>query len=519
MPPKKVSSRLRHLVLILGDQLDFQSHALADFDAATDRVLMIESKAEGEYVWSHKARIAVFLSAMRHFAQALVQKSLPVDYIKIEHNQYVTFEDALAQKLHEASPTKLVVVQPGEWRMLEVIREVCKKQNVELALRDDGHFYISPSEFALWAKPYKQIRMESFYRFMRKRTGVLMNGADPVGNNWNFDAENRGSFGRAGPGLLPSLPRFAPDKITRDVIALVEKYFPGHPGHLASFNWPICRDDALIAMHDFIEHRLPTFGHYQDAMWQGEAYLHHSLLSVALNLKLLNPREVVAAAEAALHKYGLPIAAVEGFIRQILGWREFIRGMYWLDMPEMKQANHFNHLRTLPAWYWSGETNMHCMRETINQTMQHGYAHHIQRLMVTGMFGILAEIEPKQLSDWYLAVYVDAIEWVELPNVIGMALYANGGRFTSKPYIASGAYINRMSNYCVGCRYKPDRKTGDDACPVTALYWHFLDKHEKEFANQPRTALMVKNLQRLSDDERQNIRENGQILLNKINEL
>jgi deoxyribodipyrimidine photolyase-related protein len=510
---------LRNLILILGDQLDIESNALKDFDAAQDRVLMIESQGEGKYVWSHKARIALFLSAMRHFAQDLVQRNMPVDYQKIQNNQYFTFDEALEKTLQDSKPRKLILMQPGEWRMLEIIRAACKKQNVELALRDDGHFFISPSEFAEWARPYKQIRMENFYRVMRKRTGVLMNGADPVGNKWNFDEENRGSFGKQGPGLLPAPPVLKPDKITRDVFVLVEKYFPDHPGSLETFNWPVTRADALLALHDFIEHRLQNFGQYQDAMWQGEPFLHHALLSSSLNLKLLNPREVVAAAEQAGKKYNISLAAVEGFIRQILGWREFIRGMYWLDMPTMAEANHFQHQRDLPAWYWSGDTQMNCMRETITQTMRYGYAHHIQRLMITGMFGILAEVEPKQLATWYLAVYVDAIEWVELPNVVGMALYANGGRFTSKPYVASGAYINRMSNYCAGCKYKPDKKIGDDACPITTLYWNFLDQHEKEFASQPRTALMVRNLQRLSEHERKAIRQQADKNLNLINKL
>ncbi|MEY4729493.1 MAG: hypothetical protein RL020_651 [Pseudomonadota bacterium] len=510
---------LRNLVLILGDQLDLESNALQDFDAQQDRVLMIESQGEGKYVWSHKARIALFLSAMRHFAQDLVQRDMPVDYQKIDNNQYITFEEALEKILQLSKPHKLIVMQPGEWRMLEIIRLCCKNQNVQLALRDDAHFFISPAEFAEWARPYKQIRMENFYRVMRKRSGVLMNGDDPIGNKWNFDEENRGSFGKQGPSLLPALPEFKPDRITRDVFALVEKYFPDHPGSLADFNWPVTRAEALLAMQDFIGHRLQNFGHYQDAMWQDEPFLHHALLSSSLNLKLLNPREVVAAAEQAGKTYRLPLAAVEGFIRQILGWREFIRGMYWFDMPMMAEANHFKHQRDLPKWYWSGATQMNCMRQTIDQTLQYGYAHHIQRLMVTGMFGILAEVEPKQLAAWYLAVYIDAIEWVELPNVVGMALYANGGRFTSKPYVASGAYINRMSNYCAGCQYKPEKKLGEDACPVTTLYWNFLDKHEKEFASQPRTALMVKNLQRFSDEERKAIREQADKNLNTINRL
>jgi deoxyribodipyrimidine photolyase-related protein len=290
------------------------------------------------------------------------------------------------------------------------------------------------------------------------------------------------------------------------VITLVRHRFPQHPGSLETFGWPVTRADALQALQDFIQHRLPTFGQYQDAMWTGMPFGWHSLLSAALNLKLLDPREVIAAAVAAWHDGAAPLPGVEGFVRQILGWREFIRGVYWLDMPGMLEANHFDHQRPLPSWYWTGDTDMNCLRETITQTLRHGYAHHIQRLMVTGNFALLAGIAPRAVHEWYLAVYVDAVEWAELPNTAGMALYANGGRFTSKPYIASGAYIQRMSNYCSGCRYDPKIKTGPRACPYTTLYWNFLDRHEPAFSRNPRTALMARNITRLTTAERGAIR-------------
>jgi deoxyribodipyrimidine photolyase-related protein len=323
---------------------------------------------------------------------------------------------------------------------------------------------------------------------------------------------------------VPAPPPVSQDDITTQVIALVEQQFPNHPGSLGNFIWPVTREAALQFLNDFITYKLAGFGDHQDAMWQAQQgednpFLWHSLLSTSLNLKLLNPREVIAAAVSAYQKQHISLASVEGFIRQILGWREFIRGVYWLDMPNMAEANHYQHRRKLPNWYWTGQTQMNCMRQTIQQTMQYGYAHHIQRLMITGMFGVLAELHPPELEAWYLAVYVDAVEWVELPNVAGMALFANGGRFTSKPYIASGAYINRMSNYCHTCQYKPELKTGSKACPMTTLYWHFLIKHYASFACNPRTALMAKNVDRFGEQEIEVINAFASQLLENLEDL
>jgi deoxyribodipyrimidine photolyase-related protein len=346
-----------------------------------------------------------------------------------------------------------------------------------------------------------------------------MNGAEPEGGQWNFDAQNRKGFGRAGPKDLPALPVFQPDDITIEVMTVVERLFPGHPGKLDHFNWPVTRQQALVALDDFIAHRLPKFGIHQDAMWTHLDFGWHSLLSGALNLKLLHPLEVLHAAEQAYRQGKADIASAEGFIRQVLGWREFMRGVYFLDMPGLKSANHFGHVNALPKWYWTGETHMNCMRQAIGQTLANGYSHHIQRLMVTGMFGVTAQISPQQICDWYLAVYVDAVEWVELPNTAGMALFADGGRFTSKPYIASGAYIKRMSNYCTGCRYDPEIRTGEQACPMSTLYWNFLDTHQADFAANPRTALMVKNLQRMSPSDRELVRLRAEAMLNDLDSL
>jgi deoxyribodipyrimidine photolyase-related protein len=513
------TKKIRNLIFVLGDQLDAESAALADFDPQQDMIFMAEVAGESTHVWSSKPRTAYFLSAMRHFADHLRGQGFDVDYARLGTHKFPDLAAALDDAITRHQPKKIVMVEPGDYRVEQSLRTFCTTKKVELAIREDTHFLLSRREFVEWSKGYKQLRMEFFYRMMRKRHAVMMDGDEPAGGRWNFDSENRGAFGKAGPGDVPVAPTFASDKITKEVFGDIEKHFPNHPGSVEKFAWAVTREDALIALKAFIHGRLGKFGEYQDAMWMNEPYLFHSLISAALNVKLLNPREVIAAAVQALKKGQASIESVEGFVRQILGWREFIRGAYWLDMPGMREANHFNHARKLPAWYWTADTQMNCMKQCIGQTLEYGYAHHIQRLMVTGIFGLLAETKPQEMEDWYLAVYIDAVDWVELPNVAGMALYANGGRFTSKPYIASGAYIKRMSNYCTGCRYKADVKTGATACPFTTLYWNFLDKHEKSLAGNPRTSLMVRNITRMTDDERAAIRDQAVLTLKNLDSL
>jgi deoxyribodipyrimidine photolyase-related protein len=504
---------LRRVALVLGDQLDPRAAALEGFDAARDRTLMIEAAGESTHVWTHKARIALFLAAMRHYAAGLRARGVPLTYVALDDPGPAALGDRLAGALRELRPESLVVAEPGEWRVLEAIRLACRAAGVALEVRPDTHFLVTREEFARWAGGKRELRLEHFYRGLRRATGVLMRDGEPEGGRWNFDTENRKGYGRAGPGDIPPAAAFAPDAATREVLALVERRFPQHPGRLDAFRWPVTREQALEALARFVDTRLAGFGPHQDAMWTDTPFGWHSLLSPALNLKLISPREVVDAAVAAGRERRLPIASVEGFVRQVLGWREFMRGVYWLDMPGLAEANHYGHRRRLPAWYWTGDTGMNCLRETIGQTLALGYAHHIQRLMVTGVFALLAEVEPRQVCDWYLAVYVDAVEWVELPNTAGMALHANGGRFTSKPYAASGAYVNRMSNYCHGCRYRPERRTGADACPFTTLYWNFLDRHEQALAANPRTSLMARNVARLAPGERGAIRRQAAAML------
>ena len=501
----------RHLVLILGDQLDLQSAAFDGFEAANDDVWMAEVAQESNKVWSTKARIAVFLTAMRHFAEALRVQGKRVHYRRLGEEGGETLGEQLSAAIARLKPCKLIVVQPGEWSVARELETVADQAQVALETREDRHFLCSTAEFAAHARGRKQLRMEFFYREMRTRTGCLMEGGKPIGGQWNFDHDNRESFGSAGPPLHLPPRRFAPDGITREVLALVNDRFAAHPGTLEDFDWPVTYAEAAEALEDFVTHRLPDFGRYQDAMWTHEPWMFHSRLSAAMNLKLLDPRTVIAAAEKAWREGRAPLESVEGFARQIIGWREYVRGVYGLFMPEYLDRNVMGAEAELPAFYWTGETDMQCLRDALRQTLRYGYAHHIQRLMVTGLFSLLLGVRPRAVHEWYLAVYVDAVEWVELPNTLGMSQYADGGVMGSKPYIASGKYIQRMSNYCAGCRYDPGQSTGPKACPFTTLYWDYLLRHESTLRSNPRMVMQTRNLARLSPEQRAEIQRQAEV--------
>lgn len=504
---------IRNLILVLGDQLTLDSPALADYDAKQDRIWMAEVREESTHVWTHKCRIAIFLTAMRHFKETLTDAGYQVEYRQLalskrkQDEPPTTLAEALAIDIERLRPQKLLLVQPGEHRVQEDLLRCAAELDIPLEILEDTHFLCTPEEFAAHAKGRKQLRMEFFYREMRKTHKVLMEGDKPLGGEWNFDHDNRGSFGKQGPGKVKPPRKFKPDAITQEVLTLVEKEFPSHPGSLEEFDWPVTPDQARQALRDFITHHLEHFGQYQDAMWTDEPHLYHSRLSAAMNLKLLDPREVIKAAEEAYHKRDLPLASVEGFIRQILGWREYVHGIYWHFMPQYVERNAMRAKEPLPDFYWTGKTEMHCLRQTIEQTLRYGYAHHIQRLMVTGLFSLLLGVDPKEVHQWYLAVYVDAVEWVELPNTLGMSQYADGGVMASKPYVASGKYIERMSNYCKGCRFDPGEAIGSNACPFTTLYWDYLQRHQKTLQKNPRMTMQLKNLDRLSDDRKEEIRQ------------
>jgi deoxyribodipyrimidine photolyase-related protein len=515
----------RHLVIVLGDQLDRASAAFDGFDRDRDRVWMAEVAEESTHVWTHQARIAVFLAGMRHFRDRLEAEGLDVDYRALpatpQPAEPATLAAALLASLARDRgsaryPETLVVVEPGEWRVQEALRGAAREAGLPLEIRPDRHFFASRDDFADHARGRKPLRLEYFYRPLREKFSVLMDDGEPAGGRWNFDAENRGAFPKSGPGTLPAPVRFAPDAVTRGVIDLVQKRFATHPGSLADFDWPVTPADARAALDDFLAHRLANFGAYQDAIWTGEPWLWHSRLSQAMNLKLLDPRDVVAGAERAWREGRAPLEAAEGFIRQVIGWREYVRGVYWHFMPEYESRNALAADRPLPGFYWTAATEMNCLRDALSQTLRHGYAHHIQRLMVTGLFALLFGVEPKRVHEWYLAVYVDAVEWVELPNTLGMSQFADGGVMASKPYCATGAYIDRMSNACKGCRFDPKKSTGPDACPFTTLYWDFLARHRKLLARNQRMRMQLANVDRKEKAELAAIRRQADALRDRL---
>jgi len=511
-PTLRVTGPVRRLVLVLGDQLDAAAAPLRVLDRSHDAVAMFEVAEEATHVPSHKQRTALFLAAMRHFALDRHRAGCRVHYIPLDDAENT---HALGSELERAvralRPETVVCTQPGEWRVKQSLERAAERAGVTLEMRPDEHFLTDLAEFDRWMAGRRRPVLEHFYRWQRRRLDVLLSSdGSPVGGAWNFDAENRRAFRNAPQPPPPYAPR--PDAITRAVLELVERRFADHPGRLAGFRWPVTRAAARRALADFVRHRLPLFGTYQDAMWAGAPFLYHSLLSAPLNLKLLNPRECVAAALAAYESGAAPLNSVEGFVRQVIGWREFIRGLYWHAGPEYGRRNELDQHGHLPEFYWTGDTEMVCLRECLGQVLEYGYGHHIQRLMVTGNFALLAGVHPRHISDWYLAMYVDAVDWVTLPNTLGMVMHADGGLVGTKPYAASGRYIQRMSNYCSSCRFNPAQRVGDDACPFTTFYWDFLLRYARWFRGNRRMALIVKNAQAIPAAERRAIQQRAQHL-------
>ena len=503
------------LRLILGDQLNEQISSLSDCDKQNDVVLIAEVREEATYVKHHKKKIVLLFSAMRHFANQLRDANFNVAYryYDDEDNQGSLLNEVkLALQRHNLQ--HVVVTFPGEYRLLKSMQQWEQVLGVSVEIRPDDRFISTPEQFSKWADGRKQWRMEYFYRDMRRQTGLLMEGGQPIGGKWNFDHDNRKSMPS---DVQPPKPyTVEPDETTQAVMKLVENTFPDHMGKATDFSYAVTRSQALEVAKQFIEQRLPNFGHYQDAMREGDVWLFHSHLSFYLNSGLLLPLEVMQMAEQAYFDNAAPLNAVEGFIRQILGWREYVRGFYWHCMPTLQHDNYFEHTRALPEFYWTAHTNMNCMRQCISDTKQHAYAHHIQRLMVIGNFSLLAGLDPVAVNEWYLLVYADAYEWVEMPNVSGMILFADGGKLASKPYVASGQYINRMSDYCKNCGYSVSKKTGPKACPFNYLYWDFLIKHQDKLAKNPRMALIYKSLGRMSEDNIAAMQEQAQALFSKL---
>ena len=467
----------------------------------TDRVLLVEVMEEATYVRHHKKKIAFLFSAMRHFAEELRNSGWTVDYVTLDAPENTSaFRTEVARTIEQFDPEKLIITEAGEWRVQEEIKSWETSLSVPVEVLEDRRFICSHTEFQTWASGRKQLRMEYFYREMRRKTGLLMDGDQPVGGKWNFDAENRKPA--KADLFMPSPHRVTPDAITEDVLTLVAERFVDHFGDLEPFWFGVARSDALAALDHFIETALVNFGDYQDAMLEGEKFLYHSVLSLYLNAGLLDPLEMCQRVEAAYLAGDAPLNAAEGFIRQIIGWREYVRGIYWLKMPDYVEQNFFGNTRSLPEFYWTGDTDMACMRAAITQTKEEAYAHHIQRLMVTGNFALVAGIDPKEVHEWYLAVYADAYEWVELPNTLGMSQFADGGLLGSKPYAASGNYIHKMSDHCKNCRYDVKQKTGADACPFNPLYWDFLIRNQDKLKSNPRMAQMYRTWDRMAEEKK-----------------
>ncbi len=496
------------LRLILGDQLSHSISSLKDADSEHDEILMCEVWEEATYVKHHKKKIAFIFSAMRHFADELREKGFTVHYTKLDDQDNAgSFRGEVARR----APAKVIVTAPSEYRVLEDMKGW---DFTDVEIREDTRFLCTPEKFARWAEGRKQLRMEYFYREMRKEYGILMHGDQPEGGQWNYDPENRKP--PKGDLEIPKPYWGKVDEITRTCIDLAASRFPDHFGALEPFYFAVSRDQALSVLDKFITERLGRFGDYQDAMVQGEPWMFHSHISFYLNCGLLEPLEVCQRAEGAYVAGDAPLNAVEGFIRQILGWREYVRGLYWLKMPSYEQENYLSATRPLPWFFWDGNTQMNCLRQCILETKEHAYAHHIQRLMVLGNFALLAGLSPEEVNEWYMIVYADAYQWVELPNVTGMILFADGGVLASKPYAASGAYINKMSDYCGSCKYKVSKKNGPDACPFNYLYWDFFMRHEEVLKRNPRLGHTYRTLSKMGEEKVQAIKDDSKRFLNSL---
>lgn len=510
---------MRNLILVLGDQLSHHISALEDGDPARDAIVMAEVHDEASYTQHHKKKLVLIFSAMRHFADALKKRGWTVHYREYSPDAQVhSPSHALQDLLQREKPKRLITTECGEWRLDADMRQWSEKLGLPVEIRADHRFVADKDEFVQWAEGRRELRMEYFYREMRRKTGLLMTPeGEPEGGQWNFDSDNRRKWNGKPPAPAPF--RVEPDKTTQAVIDLVNEHFSEHFGTTEDFHFAVTAEDAESALAYFLDFALPCFGDYQDAISDSEDWLFHSILSPYLNAGLLEPRLVCEAVAQRYYANQAPLNAVEGFIRQIIGWREFVRGVYWMNMPGYADENKLGNTRALPWFYWTGETGMRCMHKAIDASRRNGYAHHIQRLMVTGNFALLAGVLPKEICDWYLAVYVDAYDWVELPNTLGMVMHADKGLLGSKPYAASGKYIHRMSDHCGSCRYNVNHSTEEDACPFNALYWHFIDRHRKDFARNPRMGMMYRNWDRQKPERRKALISRAEWLLENLEAL
>lgn len=515
--PSSLTASEKNLVLVLGDQLTHSLPAIAQGNPQTDVILMAEVDNEATYVKHHLLKITLIFSAMRHFANELEQRGFHVVYVTIDNpNNTGSLLTEVQKALSQYQCQHVTLTHPGEFRMLREFEQWHTELGVPVTICEDNRFLATTKDFATWAQGRKQLRMEYFYRDMRRRYQVLMENGKPTGGKWNYDQQNRKPFDDA--VTIPEKTTFAPNSVTQSVMNTVQQLYSTHMGSTEHFDLAVNREHALVVLNEFINTRLANFGDFQDSLVQNEHHLFHSHISAYLNIGLLLPMEVISAAELAYREGNAPLNAVEGFIRQILGWREYVRGLYWLKMPDYAAKNFLDAQRNLPDFYWTANTDMNCLSQSVGTTIDNAYAHHIQRLMVLGNFALLAGIHPNQVNEWFLAVYTDAFEWVEMPNVTGMAIFADGGVMASKPYASSGAYIHKMSNYCQHCHYNVKGKHGPTACPFNYLYWDFLHRNGAKLAGNPRLAMPYRTLSRMAQDKLDKYLNDAQIFFTMLDE-
>ena len=499
---------MRNLCVILADQLNQEITSLNDFDKDLDEILICELKKNFTDINHHKKKIVYQISCMRHFGIEMDRLGFKINYLKLDNpDNENSYTSEIMKLINDKGIDKVIVAEPSTYDEMESIKNWQNTIGIDVEIRKNDLFFCDIDEFKAWAEGRKELRLEFFYRMLRRKHNVLMNGDQPEGGAWNFDKKNRKPIARK--VSIPKTYTCIIDQETQDIINLVNLEFSDHFGCTDNFVFAVTRHDALEAMNRFIEERLVNFGDYQDAMTSKDPWLFHSHLSMYLNNGLLKPKECIELAEKAFYESKAPINSVEGFIRQILGWREYVRGLYWLKMPDYRDLNELAAEVPLPSFYWDGETKMNCLKISIENTRDNAYSHHIQRLMVLGNFALLVGIRPVELNEWFLSVYADAYEWVELPNVSGMALFADGGIMASKPYASSGAYINRMSDYCKDCHFNVKEKIGSKACPFNYLYWNFLDKNRERLSSNPRLGLAYRNLNKMPDNQLDSINESA----------
>ena len=510
---------MKTLRLILGDQLNHQ-HSWFEKTNSDITYMMMEVRQETDYVPHHIQKVTGFFASMRAFAIEMQDKGHKFIYFKLDDpKNKQSIPENVDSLIEKGKFEKFEYQLPDEYRLDEQLSEYCQTLNIEWQAVDSEHFYTSREELASFFEGKKTYLMESFYRHMRKKHDVMMDGKDPVTGQWNYDKDNRKK--------LPESVKI-PDRNSRtnDVSGIVEMIESAGVKTIGSidaenYRWPITRREALADLDIFCKRFLKNFGNYQDAMTTRTAFSFHSLVSFAMNVKLISPQEVVNTVVNYWHEHSdeVDISSVEGFVRQIIGWREYMRGIYWAKMPEYATLNHLNHSRKLPSWFWNGETKMNCLHHTINQSLDHAYAHHIQRLMITGNFALLAGIDPGEVDEWYLGIYIDAIEWVEITNTRGMSQFADGGIVGTKPYVSSANYIDKMSDYCKACHYSKSKKTGDKACPFNSLYWNFYDQHRDTFDKNPRIGMMYRTWDKMDRDKKAELLQQADYYLKNIDKL